>query len=298
MRQLISDTATVMFLEQGFDEVTVADIASACDVSEKTVFNYFPTKESLVLDREQDMAERMRATLGPGSSQNPVEAAVAWLTADIDDWITADLQDQSSQDLILVRRFVELIEFTPALKAAWQQMMERLTDIAAEAMAARAGVDPDDPEPRIAAVALLGLGDVRMRATLRYIDGNHTAAEARELVIAEVRRAARLIDVGLWSFGAVVQGTDTKAQLKAAADSAKEAHTQVMAALHQARASFRQLKAAADAHHPGHLEERQRKAIAAELDADQVRQFRSALRQTGSFRSDSRDRRGPEAHGR
>jgi AcrR family transcriptional regulator len=40
-----------MFMERGFDAVRVAEVAEACGVSEKTVFNYFPTKESLILDR-------------------------------------------------------------------------------------------------------------------------------------------------------------------------------------------------------------------------------------------------------
>ncbi len=66
MRQLISDTATAMFLERGFEEVRVAEVAAACDVSEKTVYNYFPTKESLVLDREEPMAADIRRVLGPG----------------------------------------------------------------------------------------------------------------------------------------------------------------------------------------------------------------------------------------
>jgi AcrR family transcriptional regulator len=56
MRQLISDTATMMFLERGFDEVRVSEVAAACEVSEKTIYNYFPTKESLILDREEAMA--------------------------------------------------------------------------------------------------------------------------------------------------------------------------------------------------------------------------------------------------
>ena len=58
MRQLISDTATLMFLERGFDEVRVSEVAEACDVSEKTIYNYFPTKESLLLDREEESTER------------------------------------------------------------------------------------------------------------------------------------------------------------------------------------------------------------------------------------------------
>ena len=63
-RQLISDTATGMFLEAGFDEVRVADVAAACGVSEKTVYNYFPTKESLIFDRFEDMEADVRRTLG------------------------------------------------------------------------------------------------------------------------------------------------------------------------------------------------------------------------------------------
>ena len=51
MRQQLSDTATRMFLDRGFAAVRVTEIAEACGVSEKTVFNYFPTKESLILDR-------------------------------------------------------------------------------------------------------------------------------------------------------------------------------------------------------------------------------------------------------
>src|SRR6202012_6170691 len=51
MRQQLSDTATAMFLDRGFDGVRVAEVGAACGVSEKTVFNYFPAKEGLVMDR-------------------------------------------------------------------------------------------------------------------------------------------------------------------------------------------------------------------------------------------------------
>ena len=51
LRQRISNVATALFLAEGFDNVSVARIAAACDVSEQTVFNYFPTKESMFFDR-------------------------------------------------------------------------------------------------------------------------------------------------------------------------------------------------------------------------------------------------------
>ena len=53
MRAQLSDVAAGMFLERGFDGVRVAEVAEACGVSEKTVFNYFPTKESMLFDRSE-----------------------------------------------------------------------------------------------------------------------------------------------------------------------------------------------------------------------------------------------------
>jgi hypothetical protein len=112
-------------------------------------------------------------------------------------------------------------------------------------MAARAGVDPDDPEPQIAAGALLGLWRVQYRAMRKYSDGTRSLAEVQDQVLAEVRRAARLIDTGLWSFGMAVQGSDGREQFKAAANSANEARKQVLAAIKQARDAWRQV---AEAH--------------------------------------------------
>src|ERR1700716_3464621 len=75
MRQQLTDTATEMFVERGFDAVRVAEIAEACGVSEKTVFNYFPTKESLILDHPDATLASLRTGLAdPGLT--PLEAAL------------------------------------------------------------------------------------------------------------------------------------------------------------------------------------------------------------------------------
>ncbi|MFD5556646.1 TetR/AcrR family transcriptional regulator [Streptomyces sp. NPDC127068] len=58
-RQHLSDVATGLFLERGFDAVTIAEIAEAADVSVNTVYNYFPAKEDLFLDRAPDLADRL-----------------------------------------------------------------------------------------------------------------------------------------------------------------------------------------------------------------------------------------------
>jgi hypothetical protein len=154
-------------------------------------------------------------------------------------------------------------------------------------MAARAGVDPDDPEPQIAADALLGLWRVQYRAMRKYSDGTRSAAEVRDRVLDEVRRAARLIDTGLWSFGMVVQGSNGREQLKAAAEAANEARKQVVTAIKQARGAWRQVVAEAHRH-----EER---AHAPRPDREPRRPSRSG----GDFASaPRRTRRIPGADGR
>src|SRR3954463_11773087 len=62
-REEIATTAMRLFRERGFDAVTVAEIARAADVSEKTVFNYFPAKEDLIVHRGAERLEHLIATV-------------------------------------------------------------------------------------------------------------------------------------------------------------------------------------------------------------------------------------------
>jgi AcrR family transcriptional regulator len=240
-RELISRTATEMFLDRGFEDVRVTEVADRCGVSEKTVYNYFPTKESLVLDREEEMASAIRTALGPGAlARSPTVAALEVLNSELErlrtDW------DSFSSSNGLLERFVSMIEDTPSLRAAQRDMMDRLVQIAAEAMAARANVSPDDPEPQIAATAILGLWRVQSQALRLCSTAQRAFEEGREEVNAEVARAARLIDSGLWAFEVMVQGRGTREQLRAAAEAAQKAGQQVAVALRQARDVWRQVQ--------------------------------------------------------
>jgi len=199
MRQQLSDTAARMFLERGFDAVRVAEIAGACGVSEKTVFNYFPTKESLILDRLEATVASLRTGLAePGVS--PVEAALRILDGELGamtSWLAA--QDDPVQAGAAIRRFGALIQATPSLRAHQSDMMDQFTTVAAAILAERAGTSADDPEPLIAATALLGLWRIQFQSLTKYLDGTRTPAQVRQAVTADVRRAARLVDTGLSS---------------------------------------------------------------------------------------------------
>ncbi|MFI6107886.1 TetR/AcrR family transcriptional regulator [Streptomyces sp. NPDC051310] len=76
-RQHISDVATGLFLERGFDAVTIAEIARAADVSVNTVYNYFPAKEDLFLDRGKGIVDRVaRWVRGRRAGESAAEAVL------------------------------------------------------------------------------------------------------------------------------------------------------------------------------------------------------------------------------
>jgi AcrR family transcriptional regulator len=208
MRQHLSDTATQMFMERGFDAVRVAEVAEACGVSEKTVFNYFPTKESLILDRLESTMASLRAGLAePGVP--PTEAALRILDGELSamtDWLAR--QDDPAGAGAAIRRFGTLIRATPTLRAHQADMMDQFTAVAAGILAERAGMRAEDPEPQIAATALLGLWRIQFRSLSTYLDGTRTPAQVHRAVTADVRRAAALIDAGLSTLTAPVPAPD------------------------------------------------------------------------------------------
>jgi AcrR family transcriptional regulator len=200
LRRQLSDTATEMFLERGFDAVRVAEVAEACGVSEKTVFNYFPTKESLVLDLGEATLHSLRTTLAD-PSLSPLEAVLKILSGELDtitSWLSA--QDDPAQAKALLLRFGMLIRSTPSLRAHQGDMKEQQVAAAAEVLARRAEMNSDDPEPRIAATALLGLWSIQFQALRRHLNHAESPTQLHEAVSADVQRAARLIGSGLNAF--------------------------------------------------------------------------------------------------
>jgi AcrR family transcriptional regulator len=200
LRQQLSDTATEMFMERGFDAVRVAEIADACGVSEKTVFNYFPTKESLVLDLGETTLDSLRTTLAD-AGLSPVQAVLEILSDEltaITSWLAA--QDDPTQAKALFLRFGMLTWSTPSLRAYQRDMADRQVAVAAELLAGRTGRSPEEPEPQIAATALIGLWPIQFQALRRHLNRTRTPEQLHDAVSVDVQRAARLIDAGLNTF--------------------------------------------------------------------------------------------------
>lgn len=196
LRTLLSDTATGMFLERGFDAVRVADVARACGVTEKTVFNHFPTKESLLDDRWDTMIDAVRARLAePGST--PLDAALEVLHRELDYLFSPPRRAHGRSYLADLRRFLDLVRSTPSLVAHDRAALDRLTTAITATLAERQGQPCDDPEIWTTAYALTGLWSLFYRTLHHHLPTDDDAARIADAVRRDLRRAADLLARGL-----------------------------------------------------------------------------------------------------
>ena len=115
VRRRISDTATRLFLERGFDAVPVEEVARAADVSKATLFNYFECKEDLLLDRAPELIELVRQALKPPR----VKHALPALRDALLELVISG--DALSGAIAEVKWFWPLANSTPGLRARAQQ---------------------------------------------------------------------------------------------------------------------------------------------------------------------------------
>ena len=180
-RQLIFETASRLFAERGFDAVTVADVARAADVSGVTVFNYFPTKEDVVLyDAYDPVAIRMFLERPKGE---PLEVGLREVLKNL-----AALFERDERMILARGRFFFEV---PALRARLWDELEGAQLLILEMLAKRTGRSPDDFELRVAArvvtAAILEASKEWMQS-----NGRHGLADLANRALAVVASGARL----------------------------------------------------------------------------------------------------------
>ncbi|MDU0367286.1 helix-turn-helix domain-containing protein [Microbacterium sp. NPDC089180] len=150
-RKAISDAATALFVERGFDEVSIREVADAADVSPTTVFAHFPQKEALVFDEDDAQRDLLVAAVRDRTPGTTVSEA---------------LRDLYRRELIGLafdptgehrRQFMQLITGTPALRDYASRMWLRHEDALAAAIAATTGQSEPDAETRVYARMVLQL---------------------------------------------------------------------------------------------------------------------------------------------
>ncbi|MFE7314550.1 TetR/AcrR family transcriptional regulator [Streptomyces sp. NPDC057555] len=145
-RQYISDVATGLILERGFDAVTIAEIATAADVSVNTVYNYFPAKEDLFLDRSKELIQRLsRYVRGRAAGESAAAAVLHQLRTEV--------ESVSPRVGLMVgyARFLEVVQGSAALQARmWHMQRQQYEDLEAT-LREETGAAEGDPLPRLMA---------------------------------------------------------------------------------------------------------------------------------------------------
>src|SRR3954465_8271198 len=133
-RRDIAGEAMRLFVLRGFDHVTVAEVAAAAHVSEKTVFNYFPTKEDLFFDEAPEREAAMLDAIRNRAAGESVLDALRTLQA-------AQCPRLCSPAFA---RFPRIIEESPALKAKELEVMAHMAHVLTDAIATELALDERD----------------------------------------------------------------------------------------------------------------------------------------------------------
>jgi AcrR family transcriptional regulator len=180
-RQGISNAATRLFLERGFDNVTVDEIAAAADVGRMTVFNHFPRKEDMFFDRDEEGREVLRLALRQRDPQvTPIETLrllAHRLVREHSPYISFSIESQG---------FVETIEESETLKARARAIRNELWQLVALALSESAGREADDPDAHLAAGLLLATWTVAISQGHRVFRQNRDTQQAQTVFLAIV----------------------------------------------------------------------------------------------------------------
>ena len=194
-RQGISNAATLLFLERGFDHVTVDEIAAAADVGRMTVFNHFPRKEDMFFDLDEEGREVLREALRQRDpSIAPIETLrllAHRLVAERSSYVRFSAESLS---------FVETTEGSETLKARARAIRDEIAHVATVALSECVGRDPGDPDAHLAGDLLLATW------TVAFIEAHRTFRQSRDTDDAKAAFLA-IVDKGTIGLKAALAGT-------------------------------------------------------------------------------------------
>ncbi|MER7755300.1 TetR/AcrR family transcriptional regulator [Kitasatospora sp. NPDC097643] len=196
-RRAISEAAIALFLERGFDSVSVAEVAAAADVSTMTVFNHFPTKEDLVLHRFDDHFDDVVAIV---LDREPGESALGALRrhflAGLDrrDVVTGLNDDEH------VLAFQRMVLAAPSLRLRVLEQATRTVDALAAALAEQTGTAPGDITARAAATQLCCVQNELVRENIRRLTAGEKADAVYPDAVVAAQQAFTLLEHGLGTY--------------------------------------------------------------------------------------------------
>jgi AcrR family transcriptional regulator len=197
-RQLISDHATRLFIERGFEHTTIAEIADAARVAKKTVTNYFPRKEDLALDHQDEFVAALAATVtARGADETPLTALRHAFLAAV-----------AAQDPVAGfagEAFTRMIADSPTLTVCLRGLHDQREHHLAQALADATDAQADDITPRTAAALLGGVHRVLFTRIQELTLAGHPNPRIAEVLAQEAPRAFDLLTPALAEYGRRVQ---------------------------------------------------------------------------------------------
>jgi len=181
-RELIASTALALFSERGYQATTVADIAAAADVSERTVFGYFATKEDLLfadhLALEQDLAQALAARSPDTSALDTLRAFVVENVSRLDEQARIRWEIVSHDELLLSHQRMRQAAFG---------------EVIAMAIARELGEKVDDLRPQLVTAAVIAA----FTATYEHRYRARSQSASRAQAVAVIDEAITFLRGGL-----------------------------------------------------------------------------------------------------
>jgi AcrR family transcriptional regulator len=178
-RQQIADTAWRLFAQRGFDHVPVSEIAGAAEVSEATVFNYFPTKEDLVFHRMQEFEQELLDAIREREPGESIVQAFGRFVLKARGFLASD--DPAAQEGM--RAAARVITGSHALLAREREIFESYTNALAAFIAEERGLAADDVEAWVVANALIGVH----RGLIAYVHEQALAGVENRRIVRNLR---------------------------------------------------------------------------------------------------------------
>lgn len=185
-RRLIADTAARLFAERGYERVTVSEIARTAEVAEQTLYNYFPTKEQLVTDREQQIQQQLDDLIRSRPAGTSPAAAIR-------DFVLQNVSAiRDTQPEIARGTLGYLAVISPAVN----RLALELTDRQATALAAAIGeTSPITPEiARLQGIALAGVFQIIISESGRRAREGQTPAEIADALRPRIENILAELD--------------------------------------------------------------------------------------------------------
>ncbi|WP_433462028.1 TetR/AcrR family transcriptional regulator [Spirillospora sp. CA-128828] len=189
-RQLISDHATRLFIAQGFEQTTIAEIAAAARVAKKTVTNYFPRKEDLALDHQEEFAASLAHAV---TTRRPGESALAALRRAF----TGAVAVQDPVAGFSGQEFACMIADSPTLTVCLRGLHDQREHRLARALADATGAQVDDITVQTAAGLLGTVHRVLFQRIQTLTLAGHSNDEIARTIGAEATRAFDLLEPAL-----------------------------------------------------------------------------------------------------